>query len=191
MNTKTELSTVISTDANVDLQDIAAIFLSKYETDLYELKKTLTTEIHGLASEIELLTGTVVQKTDFSRYEKLGIPELELITEISDKPEVKWERQAVVVSVSLISTERSASKRPLMNKDVEKPILKPDLKKYAILTKARLSSKARLSECVTKISNMSRKEREIKGRISEQLLREKGLEHFVADAQMLQLISVD
>ena len=75
-----KLADIMKAEASIAMPEVISIFLSKYETELYERKATLSDKISQLTKEGESLTTTTLTKADFKEYENIKIPKFDLIS---------------------------------------------------------------------------------------------------------------
>ena len=186
-----KLSTILSASASIALPEIVSVFINKYETELYTSKDQLNEKINGLQSELNLLKETVASKADFSKYEKLGIPTFNLTAKVRKSLSIDWESRVVEAMVDF-RTPRKANANDLTTRFTETvtaPIIKRDLATFEKISNDLSEARSQLSQILTSLSDMSRKERQVKARISELRLEEQGLTDFLKDEQILALIS--
>lgn len=184
------LSQIISTEATIALPEMVSIFLSKYETDLYDRKQELSTIISELKQELKDIEDMAAASVTFGEYADLGIPKLDLITTVSEKQSVHWAEEAVSVEIKIIDTKSSRT-HALTSKVVRKNLKKSYIKTYNRLIDHLADRKVELSQTVQMITDMNRKERQIKAEISKMRLQEQGLEKFINSPEMAKLIKID
>lgn len=185
----TDLSSVMTTEAKIAMPEMVAIFLSKYETDLYDRKSELSKIISGIKQEIAANEKAARLSVSFADYEGLTIPKLDVVSTVGESRTLNWEAKTVGAEVSLKSKQNDH--RNLMSKHVYKPIKKSFVNTQIQLNNDLSDRSDELSLTVQAITDMSRKERQIKGRISEMHLKEQGLEKFINSPEMAKLIKID
>ena len=187
-----KLSSIISNKAQIALPDIVSIFISQYETKLYEKKHDLQDAIADISKEISDHEKEVADNMKYSEFINVKIPKLGMISGLVDGPEVSWHSEAIGVQIGIFKSEDDEKHRaPLFKRTYRKPIPKADLNKHEKQLEKLQVFKDELSKTLSNITDMSRKERQVKARISEQRLQEQGLESFLQDKEMLKLIAVD
>lgn len=189
---KQELTSVISTNATIALPEIVAIFLSKYETDLYDRKAILQDDITGVKDYIIKHDKVVLKATKFDEYIGLKIPKLNIESVKEEDPKISWSLGTTSIVIGIQSTDTPKRDRySNFNKTFTKPVPKADITTHNSLITKMEKIQAQLSNILNQITDMSRKERQVKARISERRLKEQGLEHFIKSPEMLELIKID
>ena len=189
-----KLSDIMKAEANIAMPEVVSIFLSKHETDLYNQKTTLQGEITDLKKDLEMHEAKVAKAANFKQYVDIKIPKLNLITALEGSPMVDWANETVGHTVNFHNTDEKDNpwnKATGFNKVFTKPISQKHLEDYRNMVTLLSTTEGELSRTISKIGDMPRKERQIKARISELRLQEQGLEHFIEDAEMQKLISIN
>lgn len=191
-NANTELSSVIETNAQLALPDIVAIFLAKYETDLYEKKSELSSIVSGIRKEIEDLDDLVLKAANFKPYEGLKMPKLNLVSKLDSKPTINWTIKEVcaTIKVGLAKPGPGHLRTSDFKQEVSLPIKKADITKRQKLLEDVADRKDQLGDIIGLITDMPRKERQIKGAIGARRLKEQGLEDFINSTEMRKLIEI-
>jgi hypothetical protein len=184
------LSGIMTTEANIAMPEIVAIFLSKYESDLYTRKAELNGIINDIENEGKAHDRLVAVSISFKEYAGLEIKKLHLITRIAEQSTINWNDGTVTNQVCLTSTEAKHDGRTFMDRPVHKNISKADIKLHKQHLKDLGDRRAQYSEIIQCITDMNRKEREIKGQISAMRLKDAGMDKFVNDPALLELIKV-
>lgn len=185
------LSSIISTEATIAMPEIVAIFLSKYESDCHARKTELNSIINGIRKEGKDHEDDVAASFSFKEYAGLEIKKLSLTTKVSDEHTVNWEDMTVTCGVEVISTEVKLEGRAIFTRNVTKSIKKTDGTKHNRILADLADRKNQLTAVIQNITDMNRKEREIKGQISAMRLKDAGMDKFVNDPALLELIKVD
>lgn len=189
------LTGIIKAEAKMAMPEIVQVFLAKYENDLYEQKESLQLEMAELTEKLKKLNTTVLDSAKFKQWKKIKIPKLELESVLSPDKNLDWANEIVTCSVVLqdMRTQFIAAKRVKVyeiGRVVEESISQLHLKQYREWN-ARLDEvRGDLAKTATAIGDMSRKERQVKARISELRLEEAGLTDFLQDKEMLKLIEI-
>ena len=184
------LSSILSAKASIALPEIVSVFLNKYETDLYALKDGLSSTIAAIRDEISTHEQIVIAKAKFSQYEGLTIPKLFITTKLSDDIGVSWEKARVKGYIKIMAAQ-DADSRPerQFSKAVYSPINKADITKHEKIFVELHEHTHELTKVLSQLGDMTRKERQIKARISELRLEEQGLTDFLSDDKIMALIS--
>jgi len=196
MTDKTKLSSIIKAEARMAMPELVSIFISKYETELYDRKNNLQETISKLHKALEILDKKVTETADFSKYENVCVKRFDLVSFLNDDALIDWEKGTVHQSVGfhhldingVIDKSRRTSN---FHKSFSEDILIKDKNLHEKLSTEIEDTEAKLSTIAAKIGDMSRKERQVKARISELRLKEQGLTSLLDDQNMLQLIKID
>jgi len=196
MSDKTKLSSIIKAEARMAMPEIVSIFISKYETELYDRKNNLQESIFELRKDVEILNAKVEKAGDFSKYDNVCVKRLDLVSFLNNDIKVDWEGGTIQRSVSfyhldtkgVVDKSKGSSN---FRKTFKENISIKDMKLHEKLHTEIDAASAKLSTVAAKIADMSRKERQVKARISELRLEEQGLTSLLDDQNMLQLIKID
>ena len=188
-----KLSSIMTANAKIAMPEVVSVFISKYETELYDTKASLQKRIAATKKDIELLEASATQKADFSKYGGEKLNQLKLVTYVSQEVTIDWQEGMFTGHVGLQS----------IVKGKEKPVVHSfSYKIYQAVPKTLINQRQKLRESlgvlqteiqnvIGLISDMSRKERQIKARISELRLEEEGLEGFLQDKQMASMLQIE
>ncbi len=191
----------LAIDAKIDLKDVAAVFVSQYETRLFAKKKDLSSRIKGVKGDLKMLDARVkkaVVKSDYA----ISVPELGLISKVTDV-ELKWGKcedgyddedekigLTVVIDVSEKVSTRSWGSDSITVRKVIKISLE-DRKTHKTWNKELDELNGELLETMALIKGVSRKEREITGIIAGKKLADSGHMDLLDNPDLLRLIEVD
>jgi len=188
-----KLSSIMTASAKIAMPEVVSVFISKYETDLYDAKSDLQKRIAATKKDIELLDGSATQKADFSKYAGEKLAQLKLVTYVSQEITIDWDEGIFTGRIGL-QTIVKAKEKPVphsFNYQVHQPVPKALINERKRLREALGDLQGQLQNIIGQISDMSRKERQIKARISELRLKEEGLEGFLQDKQMASMLAID
>ncbi|MCI4437573.1 MAG: hypothetical protein JHC33_12265 [Ignisphaera sp.] len=186
--TKVKLSEVVKTDAAVDMNSIVAFFISKYENSLLATKKQLSEQITDLNTYlnkefIELLKTEIKLESFNINIRSLGFKtqaEIQL-------NQVEFERKKVVyVRITQHEKSKDCSFNMLKTLTVSDELHKIYTDKLAEINALRTELHATLD----KLSNIGRKERDVRGALAEKTLRDAGVGDLFEDQTLLDLVSV-
>ncbi|RKY95041.1 MAG: hypothetical protein DRQ01_00890 [Ignavibacteriae bacterium] len=188
-----KLSDIMPTEARIALPEVVSVFISKYETELYNNKADLSDEIIALKSEKELIEHTVVESADFSAYVGLKQTKLRIVSYQSGSVIIDWDEGTLTTTIGFHNLDSKGQAKTYstnsFSKDFSIPLNKSFSKAY-VKVKADLSeANVKLQHTVAQINDMARKERQVKARISEMRLEEQGLDSFLNDSAIQKLIS--
>lgn len=196
MTNSKELVAQLSTNVNVGMDEVVSVFVSKYENTLFEKKSELSKAIKAIKGTLKDLTKSLVLKVDRSQYETT-VPILNLVSKVEDVT-VDWDgntrrkiKPSIHVSVSIKDKDSTGSYRDEITKDISIPISTTTLKRHTELDTELTGLNDSLLEVMGLIKSVSRKERQVRGRISELKLQEAGFEELLESEEMLKLIQLD
>ncbi len=187
------LSDIIKAEAKIALPEVVSVFISKYESELYDRKATLQENIAQHTKDLATLEKVVIGAADFSKYNGVKVPELKIVSELKDEINLSWDEETVSTVVTFRNTdeENRYDRQTGFSKRFSSTINKTHLKTRIAFLKESATLTSQLSVILAKIGDMSRKERQVKARISEMRLEEQGLTEFLNDKEMLLLIKID
>lgn len=189
----------IQTNISVGMDDLVNVFIAKYETSLIDQRIVLQDQLKGLNKVISDLGEAAIKdaketvkcfqldNVDF----KNGY--ISVITTIGDEFKLDWENKRVsfVVRTKLVSSVK-VDWRTDNSADVTSAVsLAPDVVSGY---EHALEEKRVVMEGLTNINNelrdISRKERQVRGKIAERKFVASGLEDLLADQELAKLIQL-
>jgi len=99
MSNKNQLSSIIKAEARMAMPEIVSVFISKYETELYDLKNNLQETISKLHKDVLILDAKVKKTGDFSKYNNVCIKRLDLVSFLNNDIKVNWDEGTIQQSV--------------------------------------------------------------------------------------------
>ena len=192
------LSDIVSANAKIAMPEVVSIFISKYETDLYDKKSELQKKLAKLKDDLSILENTAASKADFSKYEGHKLAVFDLVTFIPEEQvSCNWEEGMFEATVEMRNIPKGKKAQDKPSK-ISRFGVRVSHKMPAALLKERSAihediaeAQAALQNIIGAISDMSRKERQIKARISEIRLEEEGLQGFLNDPMMQKMIAIE
>jgi len=184
--TKAKLSDVVKTEATVDMNSIVAFFISKYENTLFDTKKQLSDKINELNSYLNKEFVALIEKEVKIDSYKVTVKALGLTTTAElqiNTPELE-RRKRVFIRVT------QAEKSQDCNFNLQKSVVISDDLHKAYMDKVTEINTLRTSlhETLDKLSNINRKERELRGALAEKTLRDAGVGELFEDETLLNLV---
>ena len=177
----------IETNIAVSLDDVVNVFLSKYETNLMDRKKTLSSTLTTMRREQEQLEKSIIDSFDTSIYE-VSIPNLQVESKVlsltidCDKAHFRIEFNFMGPGKS--NTSSHYSHRILVDMEPE------DIRSIAQLCESVQATNDELMQVLSDISDLQRKERQIRGKISERKIAESGMSTLLDDPDILSLVKL-
>lgn len=189
----------IQTNISVGMDDLVNVFIAKYETSLIDQRIVLQDQLKGLNKVISDLGEAAIKdaketvkcfqldNVDF----KNGY--ISVITTIGDEFKLDWENKRVsfVVRTKLVSSVKVDWKQEDLAEVTSAVGLAPDVVSGY---EHALEEKRVVMEGLTNINNelrdISRKERQVRGKIAERKFVASGLEDLLADQELAKLIQL-
>lgn len=201
-STKSALE-AITTDIKIDLDAVVSIYVAQYETSLHAKKTVLSNEIKRVKKEVKSLDKRLIDSVDQTEY-SIKVPILNLKSKVErvtiawkgdededsyDTRDIKKSTLIVRVEVKDIDSERRYANT--LDKDIHKKIAKTDENIHTALLIELKELSGELTEILTLIKSVSRKERQVRGRLSEKKLKASGFKGLLNDSEMLALVQLD
>lgn len=182
----------IKTDINVGMDEVVTVFISKYETDLYAKKDDLSRQIKDKKKEIADIETQLIKSVDTSQY-TTTIQLLNITSKCKDVS-VQWANREnpnrIVVEVELKDEDSESRYSSTFGKNIYIPIdaVTASLRDELVEQEKELSQE--MVDVMLLTKSVSRKEREVRGRIAEKKLNEAGYSELLNDADMLKLVQL-
>lgn len=188
---KGQLSQIMSAEAKIGMNEVVSVQLAKYETGLYDRKEELSKRIGDLQKDLEMHNKVALKGADFKKYVGIKAPLLGLISRLKGDPTLSWEEGEIHQNVGLYHTDTTKRDDTTgFSKSFSLPINKVHIEAREKMLADIEQTQDDLKTIVSAISNMSRKERQVKARISEIRLKEAGI-NLAEDEELAQLIKID
>lgn len=192
----------LTLNAEIDMTAVAAVFVSRWEKDLFAKKQELSKRIKGTKSDLKILDTTVKRSVDKDQYNGPIPGGLGLVSKV-DKVEVNWgdvdsddydedDKVGIVIEIDItekVSTARWGSESMDVRKHLKIPAA--DMKKYKEWTKELSGLNDDLLETMAEIKSIGRKTREITGVIAGKKLEASGYADLIDHPDLVKLITVD
>jgi hypothetical protein len=176
----------LSANVNVGMNEVVSVFVSKYETGLFEKKDDLSDKIKVVKQELTDIDKAVKATVSVNDY-RATVPAFGLTFSVSSI-DVSWSAKSVI-KVHVDMTEKGVS-YSRWSKTIEVKIDDEYVTKHNEAEKRVAELSAELLEVMGLIKSVSRKERQIRGHISELKLAESGLSSLLNDSAIMKLIEV-
>lgn len=177
----------MQTDIQVSMDDVVSAFVSKYETNLYARKRELGTAIKEVESRETVFFKTLRKKLNGDSY-KVSLP-FGLIMEV-DNGDFNWDKAVInfQISIHLKNNNRYGN---TITVHKTKPVPAAQVKVHERLEKEAAGLRADLSEVLVALKSITRKEREVRGRIAVRKLEDSGYANLMEDSELAQLVQLD
>lgn len=182
--------TAMTNDVNVGIDEVVAIFVAKHEDALHAKKDALQQAIRRMKAELDGLTKAIVNSVDKTEFE-ITIAQLGLFFKVDDVS-VIWKAQysekvGVKINVGMWdkSNERSYASH---TKTIMRPLNQIDIDEHQRLNTELEQANAELLVVLGQIKDVSRKERQVRGRIAELKLEQAGKTDLLSNPDLQKLI---
>lgn len=186
---------MMSSDVNVGMNEVVSVFVSKYEDSLFAKKAVLSDKIRVKKQQLVGLDRSLTDSINPDNY-IATVPSLGFVFKMKDVT-IYWDggfntaKNTIRVDVGMYDMNGENKHHCVYTKTITVPI-EADAIADRQLFKAELERLCdELAEVIGLIKSVSRKERQIRGRISEAKLAQSGMSDLLNDVQLIQLITVD
>ena len=187
MNNEMTAFKAMQTDLQVSMDDVVSAFVSKYETNLYARKKKLTTAIKGVEDSLTTQHKELLKKITGNSF-KSPLPfGLKMVIDTGD---VNWGVAQISFGIT-IKKAHSGQYGSSINITKTKPIPAAQVKANEKLEKELKLLRADLSEVLVALKSVTRKEREVRGRIAIRKLEDSGYANLMQDSELAKLVQLE
>ena len=192
-NTQMAALSAMSSNVNVGMNEVVSVFVSKYEDGLFAKKDDLSAKIKVVKREIDQFDTDLLKSVDSTQYDA-SVPSLGLTFKMGDV-RVCWEGNyntpKNTLSIAVEMFDRSNDRQHATYTKMIHQAISADVVSDRDLAKDQLATlNSELMEVMGLIKSVSRKERQIRGRISEMKLAESGMAELLNNSEMLQLVQI-
>lgn len=188
---KPQAFAAMTTDLQVSMDDVVSAFVSQYENNLFARKKELTADIRQLEKDLENLADEVREKVNGAEYADYDLP-FGLTIEVNDGT-INYDTKKI--SFKVVIRDPLQARRSYYNTSIdiekEKPIPAAMVKREKKIQDALKDLRAELSEVLVNLKSVTRKERQVRGKIAMRKLETSGYESLMADPELLQLVQLE
>lgn len=195
------LVSAMSANVNVGMEEVVSVFVAQYEDNLFEKKKVLSAEIKTTKQDLKDLDKRLETTVETKQFNIAKVPVLNISSKV-DEIEVLWVdggyrakknfKPVVRVTIKLKDLDKDEDGyRSEFGKHIDTPIANVDVTTHTSLNETIESLNSELVEVMGLIKSVSRKERQVRGRISAKKLEESGFEGLLNDSEMLALVQLD
>ncbi len=194
----------MTADVNVGIDEVVSVFVSQYEDNLFGKKKELSGAIKRVKGEVKALDKRLIASVDRTVYD-IKVPVLNITSKVDevslvwkgDEDEDDYRSRKVKASSIIITLEIKDEDKDgdrydrTMGKRITTKISKTDENIHTALLSELSGLSGELTEVLSLIKSVSRKERQVRGRISAKKLETAGYEGLLNDKEMLALVQLD
>jgi uncharacterized protein YqgV (UPF0045/DUF77 family) len=182
----------IESNVNVGMDEVVSVFVSKYETNLFDTKDQLQSQIKADKREADDLEKGLIASVKRSDYEAT-VPHLGLTFTV-DGVTVNWSDdsyrtrgKSIVIAIKM-ADRGDRDNHSAYTKSMFVPINQIDLDEKARLTALIADLEGKLLEVMGNIKQVGRKERQIRGKIAEMKLGQCGMAALLQNEELLKLV---
>lgn len=184
----------MTANVNVGVDEVVSVFVAKWETALHDKKDKLSKQIKAVKKQLSDQVDSLIGSVDTEQY-VMDIPVLNLTSKIGDVGVVwgktyKTPENMIVVEVRVYDTSEKSRDYPVHTKNVLCPVSADNVKLHDDLTKELETLNSELIEVMGEIKSVSRKERQVRGKLSEMKLEQSGFADLANSPDILQLIEI-
>lgn len=191
MTELTPLST-LTINANVGMDEVVSVFVARYEDQLFAKKEELSDHMRKLKKQRSDLEKHLIEAVDLTPYNNITVPLLNLVGFVKDDPCVVWDESYHYSknSVGICVTLQTANGTTKSHYPVSFPISEENIKQKCDLDAEIEAVYTELLEVMNQIKSIGRKERQVRGKISELKLAECGHIELLNNPELLKLIAI-
>ncbi len=200
MSKKGELAAVeklIGSDVAIDLDAVVSVYVSQYEDQLFTKKKELSKTIKGVKDDLKIQEKTLERSIDKTEYD-ISVPVLNLISKV-ESININWKNEDDGYVGSTIKVEVRVSEKEKTDRwsadslttTRKVKVSSKTLKDKTAWEKQLEGLNAELLEVMSAIKGVSRKERQVKGKISGMKLEAGGFADLLNSPDLLALVKLD
>jgi hypothetical protein len=188
---KGEIARTNGVAIEVGLDEAVAVFVNKYEEALYERRAVLIDGINKFRDAIENLDENIESSVDLSSY-AIEWPMLGVTAEATNAT-VVWDGADSYIRITVMFTDEDETNSHTKNfgKYVKKDISEWDLAEHNSLENNLANVVDELVEVDEEIANISRKERQVRAKISEIRLRDFGYGDLLNNDELKRLVKFE
>jgi septation ring formation regulator EzrA len=178
----------MTTDLQVSMDDVVSAFVSQYENNLFDRKKELGKDIRALEKDLEQLEEDIKKRVTGDEFAAYSLP-FGLTIKV-ERSSIDYTNKIVKFNIEI--KERNSSRWSnsiTINKT--KPIPKPIVKRHDKIQDELKDLRADLSEVLVALKSVTRKERQVRGKIAIRKLEDSGYASLMADPELIALVQLD
>ena len=180
----------MQTDLQVSMDDVVSAFVSQYESNLFARKKELTGIIRDLEKELSDNRDAILENVNGDEYEKEA-QRLPFGLTAKVKPgEIEWGDNTVRIAIE-VKNPLGSSYGSTITLSRTKAIPAKYRKIQDKVSKELGEVRADLGEVLVALKSITRKERQVRGRIAMRKLEDSGYASLMQDEELAQLVQLD
>jgi hypothetical protein len=186
---------LIGSQVNVGMDEVVAVFVAQYEENLFTRRDELQRLIKEVKAELEGIDADLLESVDDEDYEFTN--SILNIEAVVDSKKVLWDvegerhitKPSIVVSIKVSDADKRGWDGSF-TKRIPIPLTKADINLHTKATNRLTEHRNELNEVMALIKSVSRKERQVRGRIAAMKLKESGFEDLLESTELQQLVQL-
>lgn len=178
----------MTTDLQVSMDDVVSAFVSQYETNLFTRKDELSKTIKGLEKEASDNHEALLDEVNGSQWEGEKLP-FGMTYKVSDGA-VNWKGKEVSFSIEVKGPKQGYYANTVSIKKASK-IPAKFLKTHKKIEDQLSELRSELSDVLMSLKQVTRKERQVRGRIAMRKLEDSGYASLMQDAELIKLVQLE
>ncbi len=188
----------LTVNANIGMDEVVSVFVSRYEDQLFERKDLLSEQIRLLKKQLSDLDKDILRAVNLDQF-NISIPVLNMTGKVDKNgPSVNWTgsynyaAKSIGVCIIMEMTQEGGGNREHQANHYYHniPISEEDVKRKEKIDADIANLSTELVEVMNQIKSVGRKERQIRGKISELKLAESGHLELLNNPELLKLTSL-
>lgn len=187
---------VMRTDLTVSMDDVVSAFVAKYEVNLFDRKKELQSEIKLAEASLKAVEKAVLKAVTGDEWNR-AIPAFDLVAKLNDttahwadEDDESKNRVSFSIDIRRKGDDTGSYYRSALTVVKNKPIPSKFVTERRALLKALAPARSELAEVLNNIKSITRKERQVRGRIAMRKLEDSGYASLLDDVELKQLVEL-
>jgi hypothetical protein len=178
----------MQTDLQISMDDVVSAFVSQYENNLFARKKELGAAIKDHEKTLSDIEATILIKVTSKSYETT-LP-LGLALTIGAGT-IDWEYEQVRFKLLIEDSNSKSRYNNTITIVKDKPIPAASIKVRKKILEELTVLRSELSEVLVSLKSVTRKERQVRGRIAIRKLEDSGYANLMQDEELVRLVQID
>lgn len=186
--TRPQAFQAMTTDLQVSMDDVVSAFVSQYETNLFTRKAELSKTIKGLEKDASDNQEVLLDEVNGSQWEGEKLP-FGMTYKVSDGA-VRWEDKEVSFALDVKGPKQGYYGNTISIKKTSK-IPAKFLRTRKKIEDQLSELRSELSDVLMSLKQVTRKERQVRGRIAMRKLEDSGYASPMQDAELIKLVQLE
>lgn len=178
----------MQTDIQVSMDDVVSAFVSEYENNLYKRKKELTADVKEAEGRLSKFIKDVHKEVNADEFTSVKMPFG--LTIKADEGSIDWLKASMHFQLTITTENNDRYGNTITIRKVKK-IKKSTITQHEKLADACDDLRSQLSEVLVSLKSITRKERQVRGRIAVRKLEDSGYANLMQDQELAALVQLD